>query len=69
MEAGWIRGGSLVIEGNKDWPGVGHNSAYTFDGIDYLVFHAYDVKDEGKPKLKISKIEWDSNGWPVCKLP
>ena len=40
-----------------------------FDGIDYLVFHAYDAKDEGKPKLKISKIEWDSNGWPVCKLP
>ena len=62
-------GGSLVIEGNKDWPGVGHNSTYTFDGIDYLVFHAYDSKDEGKPKLKISKIEWDSNGWPVCKLP
>ena len=42
-------GGSLVVEGNKDWPGVGHNSAYTFDGIDYLVFHAYDVKDEGSP--------------------
>ncbi len=62
-------GGSLVIEGNKDWPGVGHNSAYTFDGTDYMVFHAYDAKDEGKPKLKISKIEWDGNGWPVCKLP
>jgi arabinan endo-1,5-alpha-L-arabinosidase len=61
-------GGSIVIEGNSQWPGVGHNSAYTFDGIDYLIFHAYDASDDGKPKLKIQKIEWDSNGWPVCKL-
>jgi len=61
-------GGSIVIEGNQDWPGVGHNSAYTFDGVDYLIFHGYDAKDEGKPKLRIEKIEWDSNGWPACKL-
>ena len=30
-------GGTPVIAGNKRWPGVGHNSAYTFDGRDYLV--------------------------------
>jgi arabinan endo-1,5-alpha-L-arabinosidase len=58
-------GGSLVIEGNKDWAGVGHNSAYTFDGEDYLVFHGYDVKDNGKPKLRIEKMKWDESGWPV----
>ncbi len=61
-------GGSIVLEGNPDWPGVGHNAVYTFDGIDYLIYHGYDAKDEGKPKLKISTIQWDSNGWPVCKL-
>jgi arabinan endo-1,5-alpha-L-arabinosidase len=58
-------GGSLVVEGNKDWAGVGHNSVYNFDGQDYLVFHAYDVSDNGKPKLKIEKLQWDENGWPV----
>lgn len=58
-------GGSLVIEGNENWAGVGHNSAYTFDGKDYLVFHAYDIKDEGHAKLKIAEIKWDKNGWPV----
>ena len=58
-------GGSLVVEGNKDWAGVGHNSVYNFDGQDYLVFHAYDVSDNGKPKLKMEKLQWDENGWPV----
>jgi arabinan endo-1,5-alpha-L-arabinosidase len=61
-------GGSIVLQGNPDWPGVGHNSAYTFDGIDYMIYHGYDAKDEGKPKLRISPIQWNSNGWPVCKL-
>jgi len=29
-------GGSLVVGGNKSWPGVGHNSAYTFNGKEAL---------------------------------
>jgi arabinan endo-1,5-alpha-L-arabinosidase len=57
-------GGSLVIEGNLNYAGVGHNSAYTFDGRDYLVFHAYDVKDNGQSKLRIKEIKWENN-WPV----
>jgi len=58
-------GGSLVIEGDKRWAGVGHNSAYTFDGKDYLIFHAYDANDDGKSKLKIAEITWGEEGWPV----
>jgi arabinan endo-1,5-alpha-L-arabinosidase len=58
-------GGTPVLVGNEKWPGVGHNSAYTFDGTDYLVFHAYDASDNGKPKLRIKKIIWDEAGWPV----
>jgi arabinan endo-1,5-alpha-L-arabinosidase len=52
---------------DPSWPGVGHSSSYTFDGIDSLYFHAYDAADEGRPKLKIEKIKWD-NGWPVIEL-
>ena len=59
---GW---GSLVLQGNQHWPGVGHNSAYTFDGKDYLVFHAYDARDEGKSKLKVLEMSWDAAGWPT----
>ena len=61
-------GGSLVVGGNKAWPGVGHNSAYTFDGKDYLVFHGYDASDQGRSKLWISEIQWDKNGWPSVSL-
>lgn len=56
-------GGTLVIEGNKNWAGVGHNSTYTFKGKDYLVFHAYDMAQRGAPKLKIKEVKWE-NGWP-----
>jgi arabinan endo-1,5-alpha-L-arabinosidase len=61
-------GGSLVVGGNKNWPGVGHNSAYTFDGKDYLVFHGYDASDQGRSKLWIQEIHWDADGWPSVSL-
>jgi arabinan endo-1,5-alpha-L-arabinosidase len=60
-----LNGGSLVMQGDKDWHGVGHNSAYTFDGKDYLIFHGYDAKDKGRSKLRIEELSWDENGWPV----
>lgn len=58
-------GGTLLLEGDKHWYGAGHNSAYTFDGTDYLIYHAYDASDEGKSKLRINKLDWDKEGWPV----
>lgn len=60
-------GGTLVLQGNKQWPGVGHNSVYTFESTDYLIFHGYDASDEGKPKLRIEELTWDAEGWPVVK--
>ncbi|QYF92671.1 arabinan endo-1,5-alpha-L-arabinosidase [Massilia sp. PAMC28688] len=62
MQAG---GGSLVIAGDKDWKGLGHNSAYTFDGKDYLVLHAYETADKYLQKLKVLPMAWDKDGWPV----
>jgi arabinan endo-1,5-alpha-L-arabinosidase len=56
-------GGTLVIEGNKNWAGVGHNSTYTFNDKDYLVFHAYEIAKKGRPILTIKEIKWE-NGWP-----
>lgn len=57
-------GGSLVLGGNEDWVALGHNAAYTFDGQDYLVFHAYETADNAVQKLRILPISW-SDGWPV----
>lgn len=58
-------GGTILLQGNENWFGVGHNSTYTFNGTDYIIFHGYDASDEGKPKLIIKKLNWDKDGWPV----
>lgn len=58
-------GGTILLTGNAEFAGVGHNSAYTFDGKDYLVFHAYENADNGLQKLKIAEIHWDADSWPV----
>jgi arabinan endo-1,5-alpha-L-arabinosidase len=57
-------GGTLLLEGNKDWYGVGHNSVYTFGKKDYLIFHGYDAADNGRSKLRIETLSWDKAGWP-----
>jgi arabinan endo-1,5-alpha-L-arabinosidase len=57
-------GGTIVLKGNDDWYGVGHNAVANFDGIDYIIFHGYDAKDNGKSKLRIEKLHWDNQGWP-----
>ena len=58
-------GGTVLIQGNENYSGVGHNSAYTFDGKDYIIFHAYDSKQNGRPVLKINQMQWDADLWPV----
>jgi arabinan endo-1,5-alpha-L-arabinosidase len=60
-------GGTPVLTGNKDWPGVGHNAVYTFDSQDYTIYHGYDANDNGKPKLLIKKLGWDHEGWPIVQ--
>lgn len=58
-------GGKLVLAGNADWHGVGHNAVFKDGEAEYLIFHGYDAHDEGKPKLRLEKIAWDKTDWPV----
>jgi arabinan endo-1,5-alpha-L-arabinosidase len=60
-------GGSIILEGDKNWYGVGHNAVCNFDGTDYIIYHGYDAADRGRSKLLISKINWQ-NGWPEAKV-
>ena len=57
-------GGSLLLSGDKDWAGQGGCSAYSFDGSDYLIFHAYEMADNGLQKLRIAELKWDKEHWP-----
>jgi arabinan endo-1,5-alpha-L-arabinosidase len=59
-------GGTLLLQGDSDWHGVGHNSVYTFDGTDYLIFHGYDAKDKGRSKLRVKELDW-VDGWPIVR--
>jgi arabinan endo-1,5-alpha-L-arabinosidase len=62
-----LGGGSLVLEGDKNWFGAGHNGTYSFDGKDYLIFHGYDATDKGRSKLRIELLDWDMQGWPLIQ--
>jgi arabinan endo-1,5-alpha-L-arabinosidase len=57
-------GGTLLLEGNPEWYGVGHNAVYTFGKKDYLVFHGYEAADNGRSKLRLELLTWDKDGWP-----
>ncbi len=59
-------GGVLLLEGDADWYGVGHNAVCNFNETDYLVYHGYDAADKGISKLLIRELKWE-NGWPVVK--
>ena len=58
-------GGTLLLAGDQDWQGVGHNSVYTMGGQDVMVLHAYESADTYRQKLKIMPIAWDQDGWPT----
>jgi arabinan endo-1,5-alpha-L-arabinosidase len=61
-------GGTIVVQGDANYPGVGHQAVVTFDGTDYLVYHGYDAKDNGRSKLIIKKLRWDEAGWPAIEV-
>jgi arabinan endo-1,5-alpha-L-arabinosidase len=63
-----LGGGTTVLEGDKNWYGVGHNAVAGFNGTDYLIFHGYDASDNGRSKLRIEKLFW-YNDWPIVRRP
>lgn len=63
-------GGTILLTGDAKWYGVGHNAVCHFDGVDYLVFHGYDASDaRARSKLRIEKLRWTDDGWPVVTGP
>jgi arabinan endo-1,5-alpha-L-arabinosidase len=58
-------GGTLVYGGSDRWRGPGHNAIYIEDDTYYLIFHSYDAKAGGTPTLRIEKLIWDEDDWPI----
>ncbi|HOP58858.1 MAG TPA: family 43 glycosylhydrolase [Bacteroidales bacterium] len=61
-------GGTLVAQGNEFWAAVGHSAHYDFDGKSYIIMHGYDKLDNGRSKLIIREMKWDTEGWPQIDL-
>ncbi|KAG8526080.1 uncharacterized protein KY384_000072 [Bacidia gigantensis] len=59
-------GGTLVVAGNGRWRGTGHNAVLQEKNADWLVYHAYDAEDGGVSKLRIERMAWDADGWPLA---
>jgi arabinan endo-1,5-alpha-L-arabinosidase len=59
--------GTLLLQGNRRFPGVGHQAVLREPDRDYLVYHAYDAQHEGKATLRISPIVWTDDGWPTVE--
>ena len=60
-------GGSIVLQGNDEWAGVGHCGVHEIDGKDYLVAHAYIKAENGASRLIVRTLSWDENGWPLIE--
>ncbi len=62
-------GGTLLLQGNERWRGVGANTILSTGGRDYNVYHSYDANAAGRATLRISPMTWDPEGWPVLGGP
>ena len=58
-------GGTLILSAYGQWKGPGHNGLLLEDGVYWMVYHAYDAKQIGIPKLRIESISWAADGWPT----
>jgi len=57
-------GGTILLKGNNQYAGIGHNAVVNIDRKETLVAHAYPMKDNAPSKLILRPIEWDAEGWP-----
>lgn len=60
--------GTLVVQGDGRYSGVGHCAAVNFGGRDYMFMHGYDGEHDYRSKLLIREIVWTPDGWPRVEL-
>jgi len=60
-------GGTYLYGPSAEYFGVGHNSAYDFEGKSYFISHAYVKSEEGRAKLFVRPLVFDADGWIVTQ--
>jgi arabinan endo-1,5-alpha-L-arabinosidase len=62
-------GGTLLVSGNDQWRGPGHNAVLFVGTRAYNVYHSYNASDAGRPYLRIAELVWNTEGWPISAGP
>lgn len=60
-------GGTLILKSDDRWIGPGHCAVLQEKDETWLVHHAYDAENHGVPTLRIEKLIWDEDDWPVLE--
>jgi arabinan endo-1,5-alpha-L-arabinosidase len=63
-------GGFVVLHADLDpagrFAGPGHVAVLRDGEVDYIVYHAYDTHADGRSTLRIQRLDWTDDGWPVA---
>jgi arabinan endo-1,5-alpha-L-arabinosidase len=64
-------GGTILLRADlqekQRFRGPGHvGHVRDADGTDYIVYHAYDRERNGVPTLRLARLRWGADGWPVA---
>ncbi len=58
---------SLLLAGDKEEPGRGHNGFYTGGDTTFIVYHAYTMSANGASLLNIKPLFAEADGWPTME--
>ena len=62
-------GGTELLKSTGRYRGPGGQEVFRRDGRPWLAYHWYDRDQGGIPKLALSPIRFDAEGWPDVALP
>ena len=65
-------GGTILLRADlpekERFRGPGHAGHFRgADGVDRIVYHAYDREARGAPTLRIATLRWGTDGWPTIE--
>jgi arabinan endo-1,5-alpha-L-arabinosidase len=58
---------SLLLEGNQEEPGRGHNGIFAERDTTFMVYHAYTRSQNGQSLLNIKPLYITDDGWPTLE--
>jgi len=62
-------GGTELLKSDGRMRGPGGQEVFMRDGEPWLAYHWYDRDQNGMPKLALTPIAFDEEGWPVIEGP